>query len=207
MQITDYEDLQAAIASYLIRDDLVSETQLFISLAEQFLNSSLRCRQMEGRATTTSIDGDRFVSLPDDFLEFNDFVVVSNGDRYPLVPITLTNLNNGYALTAGRPAYYALHGTEAIVGPIPDAEYTLELYYKRKLQPLSDSNVTNWLLADWPLLYLYGALVQANQFVRSSDNLQVYSSYVSATIEMLNKESVRAKTSGGGKRLNLVGVV
>ena len=53
--ITDYASLQAAVADYLNREDLTTQIQTFIQLAEAKFNRELRVRDMLIRSECPSI--------------------------------------------------------------------------------------------------------------------------------------------------------
>ncbi len=65
--ITDYATLQAAVADYLNREDLTTQIQTFIQLAEAKFNRELRVRDMLIRSEASSTEG--YIPMPADFLQ------------------------------------------------------------------------------------------------------------------------------------------
>jgi hypothetical protein len=188
----NYTELQAAIASFLNRQDLTSVIPTFVSLVEANLNRVLRHRSMLGRATA-NLDTD-FTTLPSDFLEAKNIQLNTN----PVTSLRFVTIEHADLLkdgTAGQPQYYTLVGDTLEVVPSPDTSYTVELVYYKKLPALS-INSTNWLLTSHPDVYLYGALMQAAPYLKNDERLQVWGSLYTAAISDLNAASDKAEFSG-----------
>ena len=58
----------------------------------------------------------------------------------------------------------------------------LQIDYYDSLEPLSETNVSNWLLEDSPTTYLYGSLVQAAAYVRDDVLLQRFATFMDQAI-------------------------
>jgi hypothetical protein len=195
MAIDSYSTLKSAIADTLNRDDLTSTIPTFISLAEAAFNRKIRTRQMIKRANAT-IDTQYF-AMPADFLEPKKFVLNTN-------PITvveyatgeqLDELRSTTYLSAGKPRYFGVIGTQFEVVPTPDSGYTGELTYYAKISSLSDSTTSNWLLAYAPDLYLYGALVHSAPYLREDERLPVWVQFYNTILEDIVVADQRASVS------------
>lgn len=201
MSITDYASLQTKIGSWLNRSDLTAEIPTFIQLAEAKIGRTLRHFNMEKRATA-DLDS-RYTEVPVDFVQPIRLHVTGKG------PLSLTGqedmqIRRDQACdTAGTPLFYALVGGEFEVFPSPDSTYTLEMSYYGKIDALSDSNTTNWLLNDAPDVYLYGALMQTAPFLMDDARLTVWAALLQSGIDELNLASKRAKTGGGGLKMRV----
>jgi hypothetical protein len=65
-----------------------------------------------------------------------------------------------------------------VFGPEPDGEYTLTLRYFAKPTVLrSVVNGTNWLTTNAPDLCLYGALLEAESFLKNDSRIAVWRDY------------------------------
>ena len=182
MAITDYATLQAAVANWLHRSDLSAQVPDFIALAEAKLSSDLDARPMESQVALTTSAGSGSVALPSDMLEMRRLMLQADVNR-PLTYVTPDQLAADYPTgLTGRPAVFAVIGTNLSLAPVPDAEYTLELTYRQRIPALSASNATNWLLAAFPNAYLYGALCAAQPYLMNDARL--------ATFQTLYKEAV-----------------
>jgi len=79
--------------------------------------------------------------------------------------------SNGNA--TGQPLFFTIIGSEIELAPTPDANYTIEMVYRKNVPALS-SNSTNWLLSLAPDLYLYGALLESAPYMKEDDRIQTW---------------------------------
>lgn len=92
-----------------------------------------------------------------------------NGTRVPLIPATKEMLDFLYPSSsgAGVPQYFApINQNNFIVGPWPDAAYTVESVGTQRPAPLSVSNTTTLLTAYFPDLFLNACLVYGYGFLK-----------------------------------------
>jgi len=87
--------------------------------------------------------------------------------------------------TTGEPKAFTLEGDNIVVGPTPDATYTGKLTYWKKFDALSASTTTNWLLTNYPSIYLYGTLLEAAIYIQDAEKAQQYGSLFIAAINGL----------------------
>ena len=77
----------------------------------------------------------------------------------------------------GRPRAYTIESDNEVekfrFGPRPDISYTGKLSYYKSFTSLSESNTSNWILANHPGIYLYGSLYHASNFLGGLDQSQV----------------------------------
>lgn len=203
MAITTYDELKAAVADFLNRDDLTSSVETFIALAESAMQRSLRHWRMESRAN--AVIDTQYSAVPADFLEVIRFYITSGTTR-PLELISQSELLERKANssnTSGMPAYYAMTAGEIEVLPIPDGSYNAELHYYGQIPALSASNATNWVLEYFPDLYLYGALIHSAPYLKDDARLQIWASLYQEAINAINNDSERGKFGGSGRRLKI----
>jgi hypothetical protein len=197
MALDTFSGLKTTIADYLNRDDLTSIIPSFITLAEAKFNRKLRVRQMVKRANAT-LDTQYF-AFPSDFLQAKEFQLNTNPITY-LQYVTQNQGDYGSAnqfISAGKPEFYTIIGTQIQVIPTPDTGYTGELTYYGKIPVLSDSNTSNWLLAYAPDLYLYGALLEASPYLKDDERLATWSTlYINSIgdIEIADQRASVAST-------------
>lgn len=203
MAITNYTELQSAVADFLNRDDLTSVIPTFISLAEAQMQRVIRHHKMMNRATA-QIDTRYFV-LPSDWLETARFHLI--GDRTYRLELTsmddMLQLRQANADISGRPSHFAHIGDQLEVYPSPSGTYNVELLYHQKIPALSASNTTNWLLTAHPDVYLYGALMQSAPYLDDDQRMQVWSTLYGNAVQAVNQESEKARYSGAGMRMRI----
>ena len=201
MALTTYAELQASIAGFLNRDDLTATIPTFIALAEAQIQRDVRHWRMELRATTSI--STQYTTLPDDWVE-TIRLTISTSTAEPLSLVSVQTIRDWRARDGdalGQPAFYAHVAGEIEVYPSPDSTYTGELHYIKKIPALSDSATSNWLLADSPDVYLYGALIQSAPYLADDARTAVWAAFYAAAVKRLNDVSDAAKWSGSGLRM------
>ena len=203
MAITTYAELQSNITDFLNRDDLDAKAPEFISLAESNLSRDVRHWRQEKRSTA-ELDT-QYSAIPADFLEAIRFHITS-GESRPLELISqfqLLDRKYQRANTSGEPAYYAITAGEIEIFPAPAGTYTAELYYNARIEPLSDSNTSNWMLQYFPDAYLYGSLIHSAPYLKDDARLQIWAALYQSTIDAINMSGEKAKFGGSGRRMKI----
>jgi len=165
MALNTYSALKTSIANWLNRSDLTSEISGdFIVLTEKDFNSKLRIRKMITQ-TTITVDAET-ESLPTGFLQVRDFYILNGGTKYALNYMTPAQMDQikGGSMT-GQPSSYTILGDTFRFAPSPSGTFTAYLNYYKEFDPLSDSNTSNYILANHPAVYLYGSLYHAANFL------------------------------------------
>ena len=202
MPITNYNELKSSIADFLNRDDLTSTIPTFVSLAEADFNRTVRHWRQEKRSTA-EIDT-QYSGFPNDFLEPIRFHSEANGKLLELVSVSeMQNLRFANNNTLGKPEFYAITAGEFEVYPTPDSSYSAELYYYSKLDALSDSTATNWMLTNFPDAYLYGALLHSAPYLADDARVSVWAALHQKVINDINTESERTKVGSSGRRIKI----
>mgnify|MGYP003630957028 FL=1 len=203
MAISTYTELKASIANFLNRDDLTATIPDFISLAESSINNEIRHWRMETRAETT-LDG-QFTGIPTDWLSTIRFHLTGNGTS-SLEFMSLATIQNSRAArndSAGTPTNYSLNSGQFELMPTPDGEQSAILMYYAKIPTLSDSNETNWLLTNYPDIYLYGALLHSAPYLKEDERASTWAALYTAAVMRVNNASNKSTASGSGLRLKI----
>ena len=196
MSYTNYSDLQASVASYLGRSDLTTEIPDFIRFAELRLGRELRTRQMLNSATAPTIANDAKVALPTDFLEIRDLFIQGN-PRRPLTYMSPSAFSReARADIVGLPVFYTILASEFKFAPIPDAAYTLEILYYAKPTFLSNANVSNVFLANYPDALLYGSLIEAEPYLINDARSQLWATLYDRAIKNISDADQGGEYSG-----------
>jgi len=89
----------------------------------------------------------------------------------------------------GQPKYYAEYDfNNWNFAPQPDQEYPVEIIYYAEIQPLDETNQQNLWTAIAPQAMLYGALLQAQGYLKALDKLPVWKQYYTDAIAAIKKE-------------------
>jgi tetrahydromethanopterin S-methyltransferase subunit F len=198
-----YQELKDQIINFVNKPDIDQTVDTFIDLTEAEMSRRLRHWRMERRST--AILNSQYVPLPSDFIEPVRLSITS-GDTYVLEAESQAQLIDRRAKagnTTGLPRYYAIIDGTIEVFPTPDSDYTLEMVYVSKVQALTSSNTTNWVLDYFPDAYLYGSLMHTAPFLEEDQRLTVWSSLFEKAVESINQENANAKFGGAGLRVKI----
>lgn len=199
-----YDSLRADVEEYSERHDAPFTTQIprFIMLAENRIASEVRglgllkivCSKMTGPV----------LSKPTRWRETSSMNCTVGTKRIVLY-------ERGYeycrvfapdAAKTGTPRFYADYGYEHwLVVPTPAAVYKFEALYYERPEPLSEINQTSWTTQYAPQLLLYGALLEAQPFLKLDGRIETYQNfYNAAAIAVTNEAKRRAFDRSSGMR-------
>lgn len=212
MAIETYDDLQAAMASWLNRQDLVSVIPTFIALFEAEYDMDPRARIQKSVVISTADLALELEPLPSDYIQMQNLRIPGSTNNYDgldlLTPNQVGWFREKYHV-ANEPLYYAIIGTQIQLVPAPDQQYTFEMQYFAKLPKLKDESSpgagdgvsTNWLLSDHPSIYLYGALKHAEPWLKNDERIATWKSLYENAMEDLNTTDDRAMFSGAAPKM------
>ena len=205
MAISNYTELQTAVANWLDRDDLTARIPEFISLTEAMFNRILRIRAMETEADQANVAGTRSYSLPTDYRQMRTVHLTTN----PITAmsyITPEIMDRIWAGSSqGKPVSYTIKGNNIYVGPSPDAVYTIRFLYYKKVPALSSLAPTNSILTDAPDVYLYGCLLEAEPFLQNDARVQLWATAFQQAITDIQEQDEKDRHSGELRVLNTSG--
>lgn len=203
-----YADLQATIKDWLNRADLAAQVPAFIALFEKDFNKDPRGRIQDSVVISTAQIQNQLTPVPADYIQMQT-LSIPGSTQFPegLDLLTPTQIRQYQAMhrNPGEPQYFAIIGRQLRLLPVPDKEYTFEMEYFAKLPPLSDTNPTNWLLQQNPDLYLYGALIHAEPYLKNDDRMATWKALHVANMENLNTTDDRALLSGATLKMRTRG--
>ena len=164
---------------------LTSKEQVdtFITQAEQRIYNSIQFPSLRKNVTGTLTTSNKYLSCPSDFLAVYSMAVVNTDGSYAfLLNKDVNFIREAYPIPTdtGVPAYYALFGpvstNEAeltfILGPTPDAAYTMELHYFYYPESITTTTSgTTWLGDNIDSVLLYGSLVEGYTFMKGEPDI------------------------------------
>ena len=202
MPLTNLSELRSAIADFGTgRTDLTSQTiDNFITLAEHdiehgtytegggVVSPALRVRSMEAGVNLT-LTGE-FTNLPADYLQMREVSWVSVTNKPPLKYVTPEAFDSTFRSTSSGPAkVWTIVGSQLRVGPAASASDVLRITYYASLPPLVDHG-TNWLMTNFPNVYLYGSLRHLAPYIGAMDFLPVWqSAFMSAAWSVIRSQN------------------
>jgi hypothetical protein len=195
--VMTYTSLVEDIQSYLERTDTatIEKIPTFIMLAEQALAADIKFLGNLTVNESAMVVGEPIIVKPARWRKTVSMNVVVAGVRTPVLMRKYEYLREYWpqATETDVPKYYADYDyTHWLVAPTPDDDYTFEVLYYERVQPLNSSNQANWFTEYAPQALLYGCLLQAMPFLKNDSRValwqQMYAQYV-ATLK--NEDVVR----------------
>lgn len=196
MAITTYAELQSSIASWLNREgdtSLVAVIPDFIALAEAQIARDVRHWRQEKRVTTSV--NEQYENLPLDWLEMIQIQLTSGGRLQVISADELQNRKES-SLAARKPRYYRLTSDQIEFYPAPDSSYEVAMQYYARVPALTDTDTYNWVLTEYPDIYLYGALIHAAPYLIDDTRLNVWASLYQSAVDALNQDNEKSRVSG-----------
>ena len=189
----NYTELVAAIESYtenqfpvtyLADGSTVSSTtqiNLLIRQAEQRIYNSVQFPSLRRNVTGTASIANKYLACPADFLAVYSMAVIDATGSYEyLLNKDVNFIRQAYPKPTDTaiPKYYALFGPSYfnsdeltfILGPTPDAQYSIELHYFYYPESITTANNT-WLGDNFDSVLLYGSLVEAYTYMKGETDL------------------------------------
>lgn len=176
--------------------DFVANLPSCIDYAEQRLYRELDLLNTVVRDSSATLTvGTRTFNLPQSlgrFVVTNGINVITpssqtspdNGTRNPMVPASRDMLDVVWPSTTGAalPVEYAMiTDQQIIVGPAPDATYTVEVVGTIRPTPLSSSNTTTYLTQYLPDLFTTASMIWMSAYMKNfgaqADNPQMAQSW------------------------------
>ena len=177
----NYTELKTTIEDYTENTFTKDELDTFIKQAEQRIYNTVQLANLRKNVTGTLSTNNKYLSAPADFLSVYSLAVIDgDGDYHFLKNVDVNYIRQVYpsATATSLPKYYAIFGpvynlqTELsfIVGPTPDAAYSVELHYYYYPTSIVDAN-TSWLGDNFDSVLLYGSLVEAYTFMKGEQDM------------------------------------
>ena len=201
----NYAQLSQALQDYLETQEtsFVSNIPTFVRQAEERIYRSVQIPELRKNATAATTSGNQYLARPSDFLSVFSLAVVDGSGNYSyLYDKDVNFIREAYPgpSTQGLPKYYAQFdgdqaGTEGnfILGPTPNAAYTVELHYYYDPPSIVDTG-TSWLGTNAETALLYGSLVEAYTYLKGdADMLQLYTNRYMEAMAQLFGIDLRSK--------------
>ena len=141
-----YTELVAAVEAYVqnYEPDFIANIPVFVRQAETRIYNTVQIPSLRKNVTGAVTISNKYLGCPADFLAVYSLAVIENYGQATETYTFLLNKDVNFIreayptpADAGLPAYYALFGPQTndvnelafILGPSPDAAYTMELHY------------------------------------------------------------------------------
>jgi len=195
--LNNYANLKTAIANWLGRTDLDSPYSAIddgLAIFESWVNRNIRHRRMITTATGLTIVSNE-LQHPTDFLEWFQLLNTTSPRLIEIVSNDAMTYQKEQTMT-GNPRFATVNNTGTELYPVPADTTGMTTIYYAKLAGLSGSNTTNWLLTNYPDLYLAGCILSMAGYVRDSQQKAELQDMLANGLDELKKEGQRTQYGG-----------
>jgi hypothetical protein len=173
-------------ATYLADGSTVSSTtqlNTFITQAEQRIFNTVQFPSLRRNVTGFTTTSNKYLACPADFLAAYSMAVIDASGNYEyLLNKDVNFIRQAYPQPTdiATPKYYALFGPSYtnsdelsfILGPTPDAVYSVELHYFFYPDSITIApDGRTWLGDNFDSVLLYGSLVEAYTFMKGEADI------------------------------------
>jgi hypothetical protein len=181
----NYADLVTNISDITENTFLTRDVNMFIQQAEQKIYNTVQLPNLRKNVTGVTSPANKYLACPLDFLSTYSLAVINASGNYTfLLNKDVNFIREAYPnpTSTGLPAHYAIFGPASdnvneltfMLGPTPDAVYTMELHYFYYPESIVTAGTT-WLGDNFDSALLNGALVEAIRFMKGeADLIAVY---------------------------------
>ena len=164
------------------------QINVFIQQTETRVYNAVQFPSLRANKTGTLTASNKYLSAPGDFLSVYSMAVIedygtANETYHYLLNKDVNYIREAYPTPADTvlPSYYAIFGPSVssnvasneltfIMGPTPDAAYTVELHYYYYPESIVTAGTT-WLGDNYDPVLLYGSLREAYLFMKGEQDL------------------------------------
>ena len=179
-----FADKDASSTSAAATYTSVEQVNTFITQAEQRIFNTIQFPSLRKNVTGVTTTNNKYLSCPSDFLASYSMAVIAptTGAYSFLLNKDVNFIRESFPIPTdtGIPDYYALFGPNSndeaelsfILGPTPNASYTIELHYFYYPESITvTASGTTWLGDNLDSLLLYGAMVEGTTFMKGEADL------------------------------------
>tara|TARA_R100001460_G_scaffold1364_2_gene5286 strand:+ start:4377 stop:5006 length:630 start_codon:yes stop_codon:yes gene_type:complete len=170
----NYADLKTNIQDICETTFTDAQLALFTDQAEQKIYNSVQFPALRKNATGATSANGQYLSVPTDFLYSYSLAVIDGSSNYHyLINKDVNFIREAYpkVTSTGLPKHYGYFDEDNfILGPTPDAVYSVELHYGYYPETIVTAGTT-WLGDEFDSALLNGALVEAIRFMKGEQDM------------------------------------
>ncbi len=199
----NYTQLSDAIVAYTenTSTEFAAQISVFVKQAEQRIYNSVQFPSLRKNVTGSTTANNKYLQCPSDFLAVYSMAAVDASGNYEyllnkdvnFIRQSYPNPNDDKAI----PRYYALFGPRSddekelafILGPTPDASYTIELHYYYYPESITTAaSGRTWLGDNLDAVLLYGSLVEAYTYMKGeTDMMALYNGKYNEALQLAQR--------------------
>jgi len=174
----NYTQLVAQIQDYTENQFTTTVVNTFITQAEQRIYNTVQLPALRKNVTGTATLGNKYLAMPNNWLATFSLAVINAANEYTyLLNKDVNFIRQSFPDTDsdfyGEPQYYAVFDQNTfILGPTPDANYSMELhyfYYPESITTVAGGQT--WLGDNFSSTLLYGSLLEAYTYMKGEKDV------------------------------------
>ena len=195
--ITDKNTLKLEVEAYMHRTDLADRLDGFVDLATKRIGRDLR--SMENQIILDPFEvTDQLQLLPDGYRALKELSYLNGSRRVQLLSGSGLVLAQ-FPQTGSSPQRYRVQGRFVEIKPFSARDYRL-IYWEEPSELVDDSD-TNQVLLEYPYIYLYACMIEANFYVQNGGARELSLTTYQGEVEQINNTS--ATSDAGGSPLTI----
>ncbi len=189
----NFGELKANILSIIGR----APADVCYELTTADINQRLRLLEMQN--TQTSLEA-AAIALPNDFLGIVD-VYRDTNPRTILRPVTAQQRDRIHD-ASGTPHFYAITDGQMTLTPEPSGTENIQIRYFAKLANLSADTDENFVLTNYPSIYVYGALAHHSVLIQDQEQQAAYASAFERAIKQAQADDNKKRFGGDSPKVS-----
>jgi len=174
----NYTELKTNIEDICENSFTDDQLAMFTQQAEQKIYNTVQIPALRRNQTGVLTANNKYLSTPSDFLWSYSLAVIDGAGAYHyLLNKDVNFMREAYPTptVTALPKHYAYFDDNTfIVGPTPDADYSVEIHYGYYPESIVTAGTT-WLGEEFDSALLNGALIEAVRFMKGeADIVQMY---------------------------------
>lgn len=170
----NYAELVAEIESYTENQFQTTDIDTFIEQAEQRIYNSVQLPALRKNVTGNVTASNKYLTAPSDWLATFSIAVIDAAGNYTYLldkDVNFIRASYPQPTDTGLPVYYSLFDQNTfLLGPTPDASYSMELHYYYYPTSIVTAGTT-WLGDNFDSTLLYGSLLEAYTYMKGEPDV------------------------------------
>jgi hypothetical protein len=195
MPLNSWTALQNSILEWLGRPGdtlLLPAVPDLIALFEEEARDRLRTQDVTNVELPPLTPG--VFALPDDAQSVRR--VVYDGTQLEYMPAWGMGEVTVDGQIIGAPLWYTIEGLNLAIGPTPDTNLSAFIDYWQGVPALGPTVPSNWLLSNYPSLYLFGSLANAEAYIGNDERVTGWIQQREAGFERVQRAAIAARVGG-----------
>src|SRR4051812_44395216 len=179
--ISGYSSLVSSVQNYLARGDLATDAAGFVQNWESRFYRQPKNHGSWMEAQLSAVIASAVIAVPADFLALR-VAYVSTSPACRLEFVSPEQLYGRFPRGnwQGVPEWMSRDRTSFVFGPEPDSNYTISGTYWARPTAMRDAGndaADHWIILYAPDIALYGALLEAEPFLKNDSRIAVWQSF------------------------------